>query len=144
MGLTGVVQAASPEEKQQLLTTLGSDGFMRPFVEFSRFARYKFIVDIDGNSSAWNLVQKLKLGACVLKTGSRWKQWISDRLIPWQHYVPVAEDLSDLEEKSDWCFSNDGEAGQIAANGRALALSLDFAGEMREAARQFTQSDLTP
>jgi hypothetical protein len=140
VGLTGVVQAASPEHHKQVVAIITADQIMKPFVKFKQFAAHKFVIDIDGNASAWNFVQKLRLGACILKTGSKWRQWMSDRLIPWHHYVPIAEDLRDFEEKIDWCFSNDSAVKEIAANGRLFALSLDFGDEMRLAAKQLRLS----
>jgi spore maturation protein CgeB len=45
------------------------------------------------------------------------------------HYVPIAYDLSDLNEKLEWLVNNDAEAKQIAVNAMELArtvLSAEF------------------
>ena len=39
---------------------------------------------------------------------------------PWVHYVPVREDLSDLQEALDRCIANDDLAYEIANRGRTL------------------------
>ncbi len=37
---------------------------------------------------------------------------------PWEHYIPIASDLSDLLEKIDWAKTHDEECRQIAARAR--------------------------
>jgi Glycosyl transferase family 90 len=142
MGITGVVQAGSAAEHQQIVGKLTREGLMRPFVPFREFATHKFVVDIDGNTNAWNFPQKLRLGACILKVESAWRQWMSNRLRPWQHYVPIAANLDDLERKVDWCLANDAAAHEIANNSREFALSLDFNDEMKFAAHQLLEASL--
>jgi hypothetical protein len=41
---------------------------------------------------------------------------------PYEHYVPIAYDLSDLVAKVEWLQKNDAEAKRIAANGKKLAM----------------------
>ena len=41
-------------------------------------------------------------------------------LIPWKHYIPVKNDLSDLLAKISWAKQNDEKAKEIAQNGRAF------------------------
>jgi hypothetical protein len=93
----------------------------------------KFAIDIDGNSNAWsNLFTRLLAGCCVLKVSSAqgFRQWYYDELQPWQHFVPVEADLSDLREKIDWCRAHDKRCAEIAAAGRDFACRRDFATEM--------------
>lgn len=97
----------------------------------------KYAIDIDGYSNAWsNLMQRLKMGCCVLKIASPFgfRQWYYDRLIPWEHYVPVAADLSDLEDRIDWMRGTPARAREIAAAGQALARAMTFEGERDVAA----------
>lgn len=91
-------------------------------IEESSWVTRKYALDIDGNSNSWqNLIVRLHLGCCVLKVASRYgfRQWYYDRLKPWEHYVPVASDLSDLMERIEWVRTNDREAGEIARRGQA-------------------------
>lgn len=97
----------------------------------------KYALDIDGFSNAWsNLFTRLLFGCCVLKIESRhgYRQWYYDRLRPWEHYVPVAADLSDLRERFDWVRSHDTESRAIAERGRQLALQLTLSAATAEAA----------
>jgi hypothetical protein len=47
--------------------------------------------------------------------------WIDNNLKPWEHYVPIKSDLSDLEEIILWCKSNDEECKQIVKRAKAFA-----------------------
>jgi hypothetical protein len=108
-------------------------GYIRPFVSNLDFQKFRYQIDIDGYTSAWSaLFQKLATGSPVLKVQSLqgWRQWYYDRLRPWQNYVPVAADLSDLADKTRWLIEHDAEAQEIGAAGRALALSLTYESQL--------------
>ncbi|TCL08773.1 glycosyl transferase family 90 [Shimia isoporae] len=113
-------------------------GLNRPRVENISWFGRKFAIDIDGYSNTWdNLFHRMLMGCCVLKIAGDYgyRQWYYDRLLPWEHFVPVAADLSDLFEKYDWVRANDTRAKEIAQNARALALSMTFENEVKVAAR---------
>jgi hypothetical protein len=96
----------------------------------------KYALDIDGFTNAWsNFLVRLHYGCCVLKVQSQqgYAQWYYDRIRPFEHFVPVRADMSDLLEKIDWVRSHDAEARKIAANGQAFARTLDFEAVRREA-----------
>jgi len=116
-------------------------GLRGAHVEESTWVARKYALDIDGHSNSWqNLIVRLHLGCCVLKVASRcgFRQWYYDRLKPWEHYVPVAADLSDLLEKIDWVRTNDHEAEQIAQRGQAFARSLTWEAVEAEAVELIT------
>ena len=89
----------------------------------------KYAIDVDGTVNTWrNLFIRLLYGCCVLKVESQlgFRQWYHERLRPFEHYVPVKPDMSDLLEQWEWAMAHDAEARQIAANGQALARELTF------------------
>lgn len=97
----------------------------------------KFAIDIDGSTNTWsNLLVRMLYGCCVLKVESQFgfRQWYYDELKPFEHYVPVAADMSDFREKIDWVRSHQIEAKAIAERGQALARKLTFATQARRAA----------
>jgi hypothetical protein len=99
-------------------------------------SRYKYQIDIDGNSNAWSaLFQKLLSGSAVLKIASphNFRQWYYDELTPWVNYVPVKADMSDLVEKINWLIDHEDEAMQIGINGRQLASKLTYDEELNKA-----------
>ncbi|MBW6418595.1 glycosyl transferase family 90 [Celeribacter sp. PS-C1] len=104
-------------------------GLMGPRRPWQNWAGDKYALDVDGFSNAWcNFMQRLKLGCCVLKVDSQFgfQQWYYDQIVPFEHYVPVKADLSDLAEKVEWVRSHDREAREIAAHGQAFARTLTF------------------
>ena len=116
---------------------LATSGYIREVIPVHHFSRYRYHIDIDGRTNSWpGLFQKLLTGSPVLKVASErgYRQWYYDRLIPWKNFVPVATDLSDLVEKSEWLLSHDEQAEAIGAAGRALAESMTYEGELRAAA----------
>ncbi|MEO6395957.1 MAG: glycosyl transferase family 90 [Devosia sp.] len=103
--------------------------FVGPPIPTEHWSSCKYAIDIDGETNAWsNLFVRLLMGCCVIKVESQhgYRQWYYDRLKPFENYVPVKPDMSDLLEKIDWARSHEAEARTIAAAGRELALSLDF------------------
>ena len=131
--LTNIVQAR-PDEAAKIRAFVGNQGLLSAYVPQSEFLQYRFQVDIDGNGSAWGLLLKLLMGSCVLKVSSDWRQWYYDAMRPWEHYVPVRRDLSDLEERIGWCLDNDDAAREIGANGLKFATGIVFDTEMPRAA----------
>lgn len=87
-------------------------------LNYRQQSKYKYIINIDGHVSAFRLSVELGLGSVVLLVKSKWKIWYSSFLKPYKHYVPVAEDLSDLIEQIKWCRNNDSQCKQIAQNSK--------------------------
>ncbi len=108
-------------------------GYLKDYKSIKLINTFKYLIDVDGNSNAWSsLFLKLLSGSVVLKVESEggYKQWYYDRLIPWQHYVPVNKDLSDLIEKMYWLILNDKISKAIAKNGKEFAESMLFSSEI--------------
>lgn len=82
--------------------------------------KYKYLLDIEGNVSAYRLAFILASGSLVLKVDSQYKVWFSNLLEPWVHYVPVKNDLSDLAKQITWCKEHDKECKKISKNAQSL------------------------
>lgn len=122
---------------------LAATGFGAEPVPPAAWAGMKYALDIDGFTNAWdNLAHRLALGCCVLKVESPFgfRQWYYDRLRPFEHFVPVRSDLSDLAERLDWVRSHDAEARAIAAAGQAVMRSMTFESEMDWAAARIREA----
>ena len=125
VGISNIVQVSEPH----LVARIEASGLMRGRVPRSAFFGHKWLLVIDGNSNAWSaLFAGLLSGSCVLKVASPkgFRQWYYDRLKPWVHFVPVEEDLSDLDELVVWLEAHDGDAQSIGQAGRAFAEALTF------------------
>jgi hypothetical protein len=118
-------------------------GILGEPIPSSAWADIRYHVAVDGNSLAWSSTfTRLLMGCCILKPDSSggYRQWYSDRFLPWQHYVPVAADLSDLRSRIEWCRSHESDAADIAARGQRLAMSMSFEGEVAAAARRIDET----
>jgi hypothetical protein len=125
------------EGHQPEVDALRELGIVRDYVPQSVFMRYKYQIDIDGNTNSWpGLFHKLLTGSPVLKVASEggFRQWYYDRLVPWRNYVPVEADMSDLAEKAEWLVRHDGAAEAIGRAGFALADSLRWPDEVIQVA----------
>lgn len=84
--------------------------------------KYKYILDIDGNSVSWTRLPFIMIGGAVpLRPESEFKQWFHGDIKPYVHYVPIKDDLSDLVEQIEWLRQNDDKAREIQENGLAFA-----------------------
>ena len=63
-----------------------------------------------------------------------------DRLEPWANFVPIAPDMSDLVDKIRWLREHDQTAQVIGERGRALAISMDYEAEVRQACRTISSA----
>lgn len=118
-------------------------GILGEHIANDAWAYLRYHVAVDGNTLAWSSTfTRLLMGCCILKPDSSggYRQWYSDRFLPWQHYVPVAADLGDLRDKIEWCRGHESEAAAIAARGQQLAMSMSFAGEVATAARRIDET----
>ena len=81
-------------------------------------SKYKYIIHIDGHVSAFRLSYELSLNSVILLVKSKWNIWFSHMLIPYVHYVPVKEDLTDLIDQIKWCRDNDEKCIEIIHNSK--------------------------
>jgi len=94
------------------------------------FVRHKYNLIIDGSCIASSLQWTFASGSVpilVTHPGNNW--WFKRYLEPMKHYVPVAYDVSDLEERLEWLVTHDEEARAIAENAVAFSqyyLSAEF------------------
>ncbi|KAJ6572854.1 glycosyl transferase family 90-domain-containing protein [Mycena vulgaris] len=87
-----------------------------PLQPLEEVYKYKYALDLDGNSFSQRYFSLLRSGSLVFKS-STFSEFFDDWLKPYVHYIPVLPDLSDLERKIMWAIENDDEARQIQAKG---------------------------
>jgi hypothetical protein len=116
-------------------------GYLAEHIAEESWLHRKYAIDIDGFSNTWsNLLVRMLLGCCVIKVASAFgfEQWYYPRMRPFEHFVPVKADLTDLVEKIDWVRSNQREAQRIAEEGRRFAEKLDFQAGLADAVSLIT------
>jgi hypothetical protein len=104
--------------RRRLEALLGSPA---PELPAESFVSYKYLVSVDGAVAAWKRVPTILASGSVLLLQHRWKQFFSPALKPWEHYVPLADDVSDLVARYEWLQAHPERAAAIAENGRRFA-----------------------
>lgn len=87
-------------------------------LNYKQFSEYKYIIHCSGNVAAFRLGSELSMGSVILLVNSEWKLWFSHMIKPYEHYVPIKEDLSDLIHQIKWCKKNDAKCKLISQNAR--------------------------
>ena len=98
------------------------DVFLGSSVSRRRQLRYKLVIDVDGYVRTWDAwAWKLASGSAVLSPDSLWETRFTRACDPWEHFIPLAADLSDLAERLAWCRAHDDECRAIGARARRHA-----------------------
>lgn len=119
--------AAPPESEGGRLVEFHDAGIGHgEYMRSSELAAYKYQIDIaGGGGTTWTgTVQKLAMPGLLFHHVTPTKDYVHDRLVPWRHYVPVSEDLTDLRAKFDWAEGHPREARRIADRGAAFMRDL--------------------
>ncbi|KAJ7779072.1 glycosyl transferase family 90-domain-containing protein [Mycena metata] len=82
--------------------------------------KYKYVLDLDGNSFSGRYLGLLSSGSLVFKS-TVFEEYFNDWLRPFEHYIPVLPDLSDLVSRVEWAINHDAEARVIQEAGKAFA-----------------------
>jgi hypothetical protein len=84
-------------------------------------ASHRYMVDVEGFGYSGRLKLLLHSGRVVLMQQRPWEEWFFPFLKPWQHYVPVARDFSDLAERVRWLGANPEREREIVADAQKFA-----------------------
>lgn len=94
-------------------------GFVKGRMEIKEQLKYKYIVSIEGNDVATSLKWILSSGSVPMMPKPTRESWLLEsQLIPYVHYVPLNDNLDNLDEVYNWCLDNDAHCQQIAENGK--------------------------
>ncbi len=84
--------------------------------------QYKYLIDVDGNSCSYARCFWILLSnSLLIKQETANIQWYYGAMRPYEHYLPVKEDLSDLIQKIIWAQEHDAEAKALAEAGSEFA-----------------------
>lgn len=90
------------------------------FVPMSEQAKYKYILSLSGHSAPARFMYLMKMKVLILKVESLRPEtdelWFYPLLKPYEDFIPIKKDLSDLFEKIEWCINHDEECKKIAKN----------------------------
>ena len=88
----------------------------------SQVGRWRYLLDIEGHSWSARLKLLFFTNRVVFMVDRPWREYWYRWLVPWEHYVPVRRDLSDLGEKYNLLM------GDLELESRILSNAREFAG----------------
>jgi len=111
----------------------GLAAYLKPVMSQAEQLRHKYILSVEGNDVATNLKWVLYSNSVPFCPPFEIQSWIlEDRLEPWEHFIPVRPDFSDLEEKVAWADNHPERCLRIAGAGRRyMETFLDIKREKR-------------
>lgn len=108
-------------------------------------SKFKYVIVMHGHVQAYRLSAQLAMRSVILLVEGKYRMWFEQKLVPWEHYVPVRADLSNLVEQVDWCMNHEARAECIAQNARTFFEThlerrgiMNFVRERIYAARELT------
>ena len=118
------LEEGAPSARRLLLETvqrerLNVDVFLSTPVTRRQQVAYRYLIDVEGWVHTWDAwAWKLASTSLLLAVDTVWESYFSRLFEPWQHFVPVAADLSDLGERLAWCDAHDAECRAIVGRAR--------------------------
>lgn len=88
----------------------------------AEFSRWRLCLDIEGNTSAWGSLRNYLSGAAVVRAAGRRETAFTRGLKPWEHFIPVDEDLSNLAQRTRDALAASELTEEIAWKGHLAAL----------------------
>jgi hypothetical protein len=96
----------------------------KPWKPMSFQRQFRYILSMRGNDTGSNFIPALDSNSVVLREEDGWELFYSTVIRPWEHYIPLAPLLSDLDAKLEWARSNPLECKAISARARAVCALL--------------------
>lgn len=81
------------------------------------FSNYQSALVLAGIGAAFRLNRHLMTKTAVLLQEYEYVEWYTPYLTPWVHYIPLAQDLSDLVDRLVWMKKHPGKVKEIGENG---------------------------
>jgi hypothetical protein len=86
------------------------------FLSLPDLIKYKYLIDIGDNGYSGRLKYLLFSKRPLLVVDRNYIEYFYDDLIPYKHYIPVKNDLSNLLEQINWIKTNPEKSLEIANN----------------------------
>ncbi|MFN3274424.1 MAG: glycosyl transferase family 90 [Paracoccus sp. (in: a-proteobacteria)] len=98
--------------------------YCRPREDRGFFHRFRYQLCMSGYDHGSNFISGLDSRAVLLAEEDGWQVFYSGRFRPWEHYIPVARYLTDIEDKLAWARAHPAECRAISRRARAEAAHL--------------------
>ena len=108
------------DRRSRLGEELGVDAYEH--LEENDFAKYRYQLDLGGGGgTTWSgVLPRLSMPGVLLHHETATKDSYFDLLKPWVHYIPISEDIKDLEARIAWAEEHQDEAKKISAHANAF------------------------
>ncbi|KRX42266.1 Protein O-glucosyltransferase 1 [Trichinella murrelli] len=114
-------QYTTNQATRSLDDTLGKEP--ADFVTLDYHCRYKYLFNFRGVAASFRFRHLFLCRSLVFHVGDEWKEFFYYKMKPWIHYIPVKEDLNDVEELLEFVKENDDVAKDIAERGYQFVLN---------------------
>jgi hypothetical protein len=93
-----------------------------PFMQMKDQQKYKYILNV-GNNMEWaeRLRVSLFMNSLNFIHEAECEEWFYKCLIPYEHFIPVKKDFSDLIPQIEWALNNDEKCQHIVKNCNTFA-----------------------
>lgn len=93
------------------------------YISLTDHTQYKYLIDVQGRGYSGRTKMLMFTGRPLFIAERQWDEFWTKDVVPFVHYIPVKEDLSDLIEKLDWAENNPEECKKISKNAQEFAMS---------------------
>lgn len=142
VGISYVVQIDSGGNRSLVESSMREHGILKEGMNVTQqISKYKVLIDIDGNSNSWEgAFWKMASNSLTVKIECDYVQWWYHKIVPWEHYVPVKCDFSDLSNNILWALNptNAGKVAGIIDASTQLIEDLTYARVVKEFSKDFT------
>ena len=82
------------------------------------YTNYQSALVLCGIGAAFRTATHLSTETAVVLQTCPFDEWFTHLMKPWEHYIPVDQELSDLEKNLQWMHDHPKEVQKIAKQGR--------------------------
>jgi hypothetical protein len=98
--------------------------YCRPRMGPRDFRAYRYQLCLSGYDHGSNFISGLDQNGVLLAEDDGWQVFYSGRFRPWEHFIPVARHLTDLEDKLAWARAHPDACRAMSRAARAEAAHL--------------------
>ena len=116
IGFTTILQCSG-----QACQELKSKFPLKNPVDHSDSRKFKYLVDIDGNSFSQRFLPFLQFTQSLILKVHLFEDWITEQLQPMKHYLPIDMSLDNFQRQIEWARDHEDEAKRIAQQAQLYA-----------------------
>jgi hypothetical protein len=77
--------------------------YLKPYVPKEEQLGHRYQVTVSGNDVGSSFGWQIGTNCVILRESYPWQVFFEGHFQPWEHYVPIARDFADVQEKIAWC-----------------------------------------